>query len=239
MITILIVLATRGMHANDDSQSPICCQLAAGHTLDITSMKPFSLQARVWADIWPDPIPTHQRKPMFGALTREGPGAGRNGLPLASWATHYCDGSKSRREAYVRELMQHIAIDIYGSVENCLANVPEELASADDKTQWTAQRHGPKFYLAFENDRCDDYVTEKLYWALLRGQVRLAALSPATPSTCCHDDRSPDRPPLLLIPTASGQRLRPLLSSPAGPHSAGHAHYAPVGTASLLLHRRQ
>lgn len=65
--------------------------------------------------------------------------------------------SSCRREDYVRELQKHFRVDIWG---------------ACGKTRCSRQSHNEcekritkqyKFYLAFENNLCEDYVTEKFF----------------------------------------------------------------------------
>ena len=73
----------------------------------------------------------------------------------------------SYRDLYTKELMQHISVDSYGK---CLNNkeFPDHLKSGDNMLKFQHKElyefiHGYKFTLAFENSRCDDYVTEKLW----------------------------------------------------------------------------
>ena len=77
---------------------------------------------------------------------------------LVAWMVSNC-GTHSQREDYVKELQEHISVDIYGGcgkfkckkVQNdankCLEHLDENY----------------KFYLSFENSVCNDYVTEK-FW---------------------------------------------------------------------------
>ena len=64
------------------------------------------------------------------------------------------------REKYVKELRKYIPVDIFGACgslkceENCTSIIKEY-----------------KFYLAFENSICDDYVTEKFFRTLTLGIV--------------------------------------------------------------------
>lgn len=99
------------------------------------------------------PIPGHQRR--------------RAADNTVTWASNHCH-SLSGREEYVKELLRHIPVEIYAAP--CLKNAPEEHVKLDRDAQWDLWRTY-KFYLAFENDRCDDYFTEKLYLAFTRGQV--------------------------------------------------------------------
>lgn len=74
------------------------------------------------------------------------------------------------RDDYVRELSRFIAIDSYGQ---CLNNrdwseVEPELDAAEPEQSLIAAY---PFYLAFENNRSEDYVTEKLLRALAVGTI--------------------------------------------------------------------
>ncbi|XP_067947526.1 3-galactosyl-N-acetylglucosaminide 4-alpha-L-fucosyltransferase FUT3-like [Watersipora subatra] len=89
--------------------------------------------------------------------------SGRNKMIL--WLASNCITS-SRREEYVRNLQNFIPVDIYG---NCgpfktpgITRV--RLMHLDFSREY-------KFYLAFENSDCDDYVTEKFWHSLLAGMV--------------------------------------------------------------------
>ena len=111
--------------------------------------------ARVWNDIWEPPVPLDQRSKKH----------------IASWSSHYCRGARSKREDLVRALLAAgLRISIYGDTSNCLRNADEEELNKDRFGQFATMR-SHKFYLAFENHRLEGYVTEKFYWALLRGQV--------------------------------------------------------------------
>ena len=104
------------------------------------------------------------------------PWASRTALPDAtiSWASNHCSSS-SGREGYVRELLRHVPVEVYTAP--CLANAPSDRTRLSWAEQWALWR-SYKFYLAFENTRCDDYVTEKFYLALVRGQVPIVLGAP-------------------------------------------------------------
>ncbi|XP_043210409.1 alpha-(1,3)-fucosyltransferase 10-like isoform X2 [Amphibalanus amphitrite] len=82
-----------------------------------------------------------------------------------------CD-TPVQRDAFVAELMQHIAVDSYGV---CLNNrpLPVELAdpSEADPAALDAFLAPYRFYLSLENAVCDDYITEKLWRPLRLGVV--------------------------------------------------------------------
>ncbi|KAK2185919.1 hypothetical protein NP493_217g05022 [Ridgeia piscesae] len=86
-----------------------------------------------------------------------------NGKPRkVLWAVNNCR-TVSRRETYVKELKRHIEIDIIGKCGDdlCEKNAPciNELFG------------NHKFYLAFENAFCVDYITEKVWLRLQEGIV--------------------------------------------------------------------
>ena len=75
---------------------------------------------------------------------------------MAGWIVSHCR-THSRREDYVKALQEHLSVDVYGACgpfkcdrekdEACFENISEKY----------------KFYLAFENAICKDYVTEKMF----------------------------------------------------------------------------
>lgn len=80
---------------------------------------------------------------------------------LVAWFVSHCS-TPIRREEYVRKLSQYISIDIYGSCNN--QDCPS--SGCDNML-----RRNYKFYLAFENSWCPDYVTEKLYRPMIYDTV--------------------------------------------------------------------
>ena len=73
----------------------------------------------------------------------------------------------SGRDDYVRELMQHVAVDAYG---RCLRNRTWPTHDHGRATKLETLAQYP-FTLAFENSVADDYVTEKFFHPLLVGSV--------------------------------------------------------------------
>ena len=75
---------------------------------------------------------------------------------LVAWLVSNCDAEE--RQEYVSELQTYINVSIYGKCgdsESCPGERRSPICDA------LLRRH--KFYLAFENGNCPDYVTEK-YW---------------------------------------------------------------------------
>jgi alpha-1,3-fucosyltransferase len=73
----------------------------------------------------------------------------RRKTKMVTWFVGHCQ-TPIRREEYVRQLSQYVSVDVFGS---CTKKCPyhcDEMLRADYK-----------FYLAFENSWCPDYVTEK------------------------------------------------------------------------------
>jgi hypothetical protein len=74
---------------------------------------------------------------------------------------------KCGRQDYVRTLMKHLSVDSYGkSLRNRRLDGPD--TGRETKLAVIARY---KFTLAFENSRCLDYVTEKLFDPLIAGSV--------------------------------------------------------------------
>ncbi len=81
---------------------------------------------------------------------------------LVAWFVSHCVTS-NRREDYVKELSKHIPVDIYGNCGN--------LTCSNRNHCKEMIRRDYKFYVAFENSLCTDYVTEKLAIGLIYDAV--------------------------------------------------------------------
>ena len=77
---------------------------------------------------------------------------------LVAWAVSNCN-SKLRLE-YVRQLQRYVSVTVYG---RCNCYFENRMHCARNGNGCEMQLSKYKFYLAFENDFCNDYVTEK-YW---------------------------------------------------------------------------
>lgn len=75
---------------------------------------------------------------------------------FALWFVSRCP-SKSRREEVAKELKKYIPIDVYGRNSNCNQSKCVD-CNVNDMLD-----NQYKFYLAFENSLCKDYVTEKFF----------------------------------------------------------------------------
>lgn len=69
---------------------------------------------------------------------------------FAIWVVSHCN-TQSRREDYVREMQNHVSVDIYGA---CGTRFREDIGALVKKY---------KFFLSFENSMCPDYVSEKVF----------------------------------------------------------------------------
>ena len=80
---------------------------------------------------------------------------------FVSWAVSNCLNRQSIRNRIVRQLLKYIPIDIYGNCQKSFGQSGHECQQNTDSCRKTMKRY--KFYLAFENGQCYNYVTEK-YW---------------------------------------------------------------------------
>ena len=80
---------------------------------------------------------------------------------MSAWVLSHCNTS-SRREAYVEKLRQYIDVETYG---DCFGG--KDCSHINQSKCFDSIEKDYKFYLAFENSFCQDYVTEKAYnWTL-------------------------------------------------------------------------
>ncbi|XP_052792246.1 3-galactosyl-N-acetylglucosaminide 4-alpha-L-fucosyltransferase FUT3-like [Mya arenaria] len=76
------------------------------------------------------------------------------------WVASNCH-TFSWREQYVKELQKYIDVDIYG---RCSPNMkPWTCGQRHYHDQCFSKLNAYKFYLAFENALCEDYITEKFF----------------------------------------------------------------------------
>ena len=81
---------------------------------------------------------------------------------LVAWFVSHCQ-TASRRENYVRQLLNHVQVDVYGGCGN--SSCPKETC----KEETVLKQY--KFYLAFENTLNGEYITEKVWRSLSYGLV--------------------------------------------------------------------
>ena len=79
---------------------------------------------------------------------------------LVAWFVSNCN-AQNGREHYVKELQTFISVDIYGGCGSL------KCSRSNNDHCFDLLNRDYKFYLAFENSNCKDYITEKLYWNAL------------------------------------------------------------------------
>ncbi|KAK7065533.1 Alpha-(1,3)-fucosyltransferase 7, partial [Halocaridina rubra] len=92
----------------------------------------------------------------------------RNSVKFAAWMVSHCP-TPSRREDYVHELQKHEQVDIYGACGNMkcgIRRILRNVMKAKDPENCYPLMNTYKFYFAFENSICEDYITEKFFTAL-------------------------------------------------------------------------
>ena len=90
------------------------------------------------------------------------------GEAMVVWVVSRCY-THSRREVYVRTLKHYIKVDTYGRCgAMCHNGISVERSACHESLAATGKY---KFYLAFENSACRDYITNKVVYALTVGLV--------------------------------------------------------------------
>ena len=84
---------------------------------------------------------------------------------LLAWVVSNCGQT---RDDYVRALQEYIPIHVYGL---CGIKYKQSRTCERNSYKCEIKLHRYKFVLAFENSFCDDYVTEKYWQAIFRGNV--------------------------------------------------------------------
>ena len=77
---------------------------------------------------------------------------------LAAWLVSHCD-TISQRDTLAKTLQRYIPVDVFGKCSKNKCPETKDLSCRD----YMGQNY--KFYLAFENSLCVDYVTEKFFLA--------------------------------------------------------------------------
>ena len=83
---------------------------------------------------------------------------------LVAWLVSSCGNIRDR---VVYELQQHLKLEVAGKCSSGFSNT----FSCDTDEDCDAKIHEYKFYLAFENQYCDEYVTEKYWYKGIRNGV--------------------------------------------------------------------
>ena len=79
---------------------------------------------------------------------------------MAAWFASNCNAG-NKRHNYVYELEKYVNVDVYGL---CGISCPKN--DVGEERCYDQLDNDYRFYLAFENSNCKDYVTEKVYTAL-------------------------------------------------------------------------
>lgn len=73
------------------------------------------------------------------------------------------------REKYIKQLQKYIPVDVYGKCSNHF-HQPQKVCKRNNSTCDQLKKRY-KFFLAFENSFCTDYITEKFYQTILDGDA--------------------------------------------------------------------
>ena len=88
---------------------------------------------------------------------------------LVAWVVSNCNKVTSNRMEYVSKLKNYIQVDVYGKCGDFQCANHSGIFPCDYKLGTNY-----KFYLAFENSICVDYVTEKLFNTFLLLQIDIS-----------------------------------------------------------------
>lgn len=84
---------------------------------------------------------------------------------LVAWVVSRCE-SDSGREGFARRLAEFVPVDVFGHCSRQFGGGKSRRCGDNARGCLTMLEHDFKFYLAFENSLCQDYVTEKLFKVL-------------------------------------------------------------------------
>ncbi|XP_067928054.1 glycoprotein 3-alpha-L-fucosyltransferase A-like isoform X2 [Watersipora subatra] len=111
-------------------------------------------------------VAPYERFTLFNSSVEELPLAKNYAIgktKMVAWFVSNC-GARNNRLGYAKELGKHIQVDIYGACGSM--NCPRASSHCFDLLSTTY-----KFYLAFENSNCRDYITEKFFVNGLKNDV--------------------------------------------------------------------
>jgi alpha-1,3-fucosyltransferase len=89
---------------------------------------------------------------------------------LAVWVVSHCH-TEGKRERIAAELAKYIPIDVYGTCGDLDCTLPRNASIHPELCHPDILENKYKFYLAFENSLCTDYVTEKFFNILDTGMI--------------------------------------------------------------------
>ena len=130
-----------------------------------------TISYRLDADI-PAPIGFMERKLPSERIPRPDANFAANKTELVAWVVSN-RGAPSKRVVYATELQKYINVDIYGACGTTKWPKPYEKCNTkrylNEASCWKYLHKKYKFFLAFENSICVDYITEKVYRTLNYG----------------------------------------------------------------------
>lgn len=85
--------------------------------------------------------------------------------PRVAWFVSNCNANNKRLE-YARSLSKYYPVDIFGKCGEL------KCSRSDQSKCWKMVAQKYKYYLAFENSNCFDYITEK-FWDALKHRVNI------------------------------------------------------------------
>lgn len=121
-----------------------------------------------YGEIIPRPSAPKDDSSLRAAIhaTRQGENFAAGKKKMVAWFVSHCY-TQSRREKYVSLLRQYIPVDIYGGCYTLRCDMNQSSFLSTDEC-YDKLDTDYKFYLAFENSFCTDYVTEKFFDILQR-----------------------------------------------------------------------
>ncbi|KDR19067.1 alpha-(1,3)-fucosyltransferase 7-like [Zootermopsis nevadensis] len=143
---------------------------------DYNGLFNWSMTYRMDSDV---PVPSGRTLPLTSAENkrrRKAKAKAKAKTKLAAIMVSNC-GGRNKRWEYVKELRKHMPVDVYGACGNlrCEGHFAKDCPGLNDY----------KFYLAFENGNCREYITEKAWWnAYHKGAVPVIMGAP--PQDCAR-----------------------------------------------------
>ena len=91
------------------------------------------------------------------------------GRKMVAWIVSRCK-TTNKREKLAEKLAKLVPVDIYGNCGTHICEVSKKFAKTGSDCRLQISNNY-KFYLGFENSKCEDYVTEKFFDTLLTNMV--------------------------------------------------------------------
>jgi hypothetical protein len=107
---------------------------------------------------------------------------------LVFWVVSDCD-TINKREDYVKALQKYIQVDVFGACTGqafCNSTTNKYKQDKLPSIQCFSQHHKIyKFYLAFENSNCKEYITEKFHRPMSDGSIGIYQYAQSAQATIC------------------------------------------------------